>query len=61
MYYKQALKENPKEIKALVSIGTAKFEKGRYEGAVELFQKALEQDDMLPDVHYDLANCFMKL
>lgn len=45
----------------MVCIGTAKFEKGRYQEAADLFKKALDQDFNLPDVHYDLANCYMKL
>ena len=53
-----ALFQNPNEIKALVCIGNFKYENEQYDGAIELFERALNQNENLPDVQYNLANSF---
>lgn len=57
-YYQMALHQNPNEIKALLCVGNAKYEEGSYEQAAQLFERALKQNEKLPDVEYNLANSY---
>jgi len=50
------LKYNPKEIQALIGLGNALYDMGEPKEAIEYYKKALEIDQKLSDVHYNMGN-----
>jgi tetratricopeptide (TPR) repeat protein len=48
-------------MQALIGLGNALYDMGQPEKAVIQYRKALEQDNDLSDVHYNLANTLYML
>jgi tetratricopeptide (TPR) repeat protein len=60
-YYEQALKFNAKEIYALIGLANALYDLNEPLKAIDHYLTALQIDDNLPDVHYNLANAYFLL
>ncbi|MBI1822247.1 MAG: tetratricopeptide repeat protein [Nitrospirae bacterium] len=59
--YKDRLKENPKDLEALIFLGNSNFDIKRFEKAKALYLQALSIDPKNPSVRTDLATCFRNL
>ena len=58
--YKERLKTDPADLEALIFLGNANFEIGRFDQAGELYLRALAIDPKNPEVRTDLATCYRK-
>ena len=47
---------NPKDLQALIGLGNSLYEDQKPKEAIKYYWKALEVDDSLSDVHYNLGN-----
>lgn len=54
------LKDDPKNLKALIQLGDAYFDADRFDQAIEAYSKALELDPKNPDVRTDMGIMYRK-
>ncbi len=54
-FLQSVLKDDPKNLKALIQLGNAYFDSGQFDRAIAAYSKALEIDPNNADVHTDLG------
>lgn len=55
---KEALARDPKNLEAWIRLGNASMDGGRFQEAIEAYQKALELDPKNVDVRVDMGTCY---
>jgi Flp pilus assembly protein TadD len=58
---KSILKEDPKNLQALIKLGNVSMDANRFQEAVDAYSKALEIDDSNVNIRVDMGTCYRRL